>query len=360
MSEALDYHRATNVVAHGTDEDEARTLEAMPSAFKEYGDAERTPLETSVAGPLLDAGAGVVRSREIPGASRTVHFRAYSSAGARYPIEAYVAGPAGLYSFDPLSHALVPLRAGDARPAVAAAVAEPSLAGAGALVILTGIHARTGWKYMERGYRHVWWDAGTMLANLLALAAVDGLAPRLYTAFVDEALNAALGVDGTREAALAVLALGAGAAAREGSGATVELAPETGPRYARAERLHEASGSRTRRPSARGASSRREPSRRSTAPRSNVRCAAAARCASTRPTRSRATISRRCSSGRSRRSPRMRRASSGRPSRSPRSTVSRRGSTTRASSSCGPSRPPSCASESASPRWRRTIRGSPP
>ena len=42
-------------------------------------------------------------------------------------------------------------------------------------VVLTGIHARTGWKYMERGYRHVWWDAGTMLANLLALAAADGL-----------------------------------------------------------------------------------------------------------------------------------------------------------------------------------------
>ena len=64
------------------------------------------------------------------------------------------------------------------------------------VVVLTGIHARTGWKYMERGYRHVWWDAGTMLANLLALAAADGLEPRLYTAFVDADVNDALGIDG--------------------------------------------------------------------------------------------------------------------------------------------------------------------
>ena len=75
------------------------------------------------------------------------------------------------------------------------------------VIVLTGIHARTGWKYMERGYRHVWWDAGTMLANLLALAAADGLEPRLYTRFVDAEVNDALGIDGEHEYALALLAL---------------------------------------------------------------------------------------------------------------------------------------------------------
>jgi len=201
----LEYHRATNVAASGTDEDEARTIETFPIPFKDYpANAERLPLETSVAGPLLEAGAGTVRSREMPQMGRTLHFRAYSSAGGLYPVEAYVASAAGLFSFDALGHSLVRL-GGDVRGALAEAAATPARE---AFVVLTGIHARTGWKYMERGYRHIWWDAGTMLANLLALAAADDLAPRLHTAFVDDEANELLGVDGRSEYALALLGLG--------------------------------------------------------------------------------------------------------------------------------------------------------
>jgi SagB-type dehydrogenase family enzyme len=211
VSAVLDYHRATDVPAHGTDEDEARMVEARPALFKDYGEAERLPLETSLAGRLLHEAAGIVRSQ--PGrdyGGGTIHWRAYSSAGALYPIEAYVAAADGLYGFDVMTPALVRLRSGDARGLVGAAAAASELADAAALVVLTGIHARTGWKYLERGYRHVWWDAGTLLANLLALAAADGLSPRLFTAFDDRELNDALGVDGVREYALAVLALDEG------------------------------------------------------------------------------------------------------------------------------------------------------
>ena len=205
MSAALDYHRATNVPARGTDEDEQRQIGDRPSPFKDYGAAERVPLDASPAGPLLRDGAGVVRSverRDYGGG--TIHWRAYSSAGALFPVEAYVAAQDGLFSFDPLGLELVRVADGDAR----AAVAEAAAAEAQTFVALTGIHSRTGWKYLERGYRHVWWDAGTMLANLLALAAAEGLSPRLYTAFVDEELNGALGVDGVQEFAVAVLGLG--------------------------------------------------------------------------------------------------------------------------------------------------------
>ena len=236
MSAALEYHRSTNVPAGGTDEHDARTVETRPRPFKDYGDAVRMPLETSVAGPVLDAGAGVVRSRGGH------HFRGYSSAGALYPVEAYVVAPEGLYSYDALDHALVPLQAGDLRAALADAVAADELAAAGAVIVLTGIHARTGWKYMERGYRHVWWDAGTMLANLLAVATADDLSPQLHVAFVDRDVNAAIGVDGDREFALALLALdGVAALEPRDSPREVELHPEQGPRYALAEQLHEAS-----------------------------------------------------------------------------------------------------------------------
>jgi SagB-type dehydrogenase family enzyme len=205
LSAALEYHRATTEPpGRWEQDDQQRYAGERPPPFRDYGDAERLPLEKAVAGPLLRDGAGIVRSqggRDYQGG--TIHWRAYSSAGALFPVEAYVAEPEGLYSFDPLTPGLVLLRAGDARGEVAAALG----ADAATFVVLSGIHARTGWKYLERGYRHVWWDAGTMLANLLALGAASGLEPRLYTAFVDRDLNELLGVDGVREYALAVLAL---------------------------------------------------------------------------------------------------------------------------------------------------------
>jgi len=209
VSAVLDYHRATDVAAHGTDEDEERRVGNRPPLFKDYGEADRRPLETSLAGPLLGSGAGVIRSQPGRDYGRgTIHWRAYSSAGALYPVEAYVVAPDGLFSFDALTPALVRLSGDDPRGRLAEAAAEPELADAAAVVVLTGIHGRTGWKYIERGYRHVWWDAGTMLANLLALAAAGGLDPRLYVGFVDNEVNDLLGVDGEHEYALALLALG--------------------------------------------------------------------------------------------------------------------------------------------------------
>jgi len=58
-----------------------------------------------------------------------------------------------------LDHALVPLRQG-----------AGTTTGGTIGLVLTGIPFRTGWKYGERGWRHLWWDAGTLLSNLLAVA----------------------------------------------------------------------------------------------------------------------------------------------------------------------------------------------
>ena len=169
---------------------------------------------------VLGLGAGVVRRRRLPGGEE-YHFRTYSSAGALYPVEVYVAGgalpelPPGLYHFHPRDHSLRTLRTRDVRPLLAAAADAEWLAEAGAVLVLTGILWRTAWKYQARGYRHLYWDAGTMLANLLALASAAGLGPRLLTGFVDEEVNRVVGVDGEHEAALALLALGRGAPAHE-------------------------------------------------------------------------------------------------------------------------------------------------
>src|SRR5439155_27303 len=73
---------------------------------------------------------------------------------------------------------------------------------------LAGIGWRTAWRYRARTYRNRFWDGGTMLANALATAAALGLAPRLFTGFVDAAVHRLLGIDGAREVALALLSVG--------------------------------------------------------------------------------------------------------------------------------------------------------
>src|SRR5207247_7583513 len=70
-----------------------------------------------------------------------------------------------------------------------------------------GVPWRTGWRYRERGYRHIYWDAGTMLAQLLALADSVDLPARLYTRFPDADVAALTGADRVHEFPVAVVAL---------------------------------------------------------------------------------------------------------------------------------------------------------
>jgi hypothetical protein len=75
-------------------------------------------------------------------------------------------------------------------------------------VVVTGVPWRTGWRYRERGYRHVYWDAGTMLSQLLAVAASAGIAPSLTTRFPDAAVASLVGADGIHEWPVALVTLG--------------------------------------------------------------------------------------------------------------------------------------------------------
>jgi SagB-type dehydrogenase family enzyme len=211
---------------------------AAISALAAVGGYEASPAPLDHAGlaRVLQWGAGVVRTRVLAG-GETYHFRTYSSAGALYPIEVYLGTADGLFHFHPLELALRRLRPDDVR----AAVGVP----AAAALFLTGILWRTAWKYQARGYRHLFWDAGTMLANLLALASSAGLGPRLLTGFVDTELDRLLGIEGRHEATLAVMTLGEDEPPRLESLAplTSEVAPlsRAEVRYLLAEELHAAS-----------------------------------------------------------------------------------------------------------------------
>jgi SagB-type dehydrogenase family enzyme len=174
--------------------------------------AEMT-LETLAS--LLFFSAGLTRKVTYPGGGET-HFRAAPSTGALYQTEVYaVTGgapadlPAGVYHFSPGDFRLRRLREGDFRQTLAAAAGDDGIARRPLTLVLSAIYWRNTWKYQARGYRHLFWDSGTLLANLLAAAGALGLAPRLVAGFVDREVNALLGLNAEREAALELVSIGA-------------------------------------------------------------------------------------------------------------------------------------------------------
>jgi SagB-type dehydrogenase family enzyme len=151
---------------------------------------------------LLHLSAGIVRTETRPG-GRVIPFRAAGSAGARFPQELYVAVPEGtpdlppgVHAYQPVEHALVEI--------------GPPPEGESPALVVTGVPWRTGWRYRERGYRHIFWDGGTMLSQTLALAAGAGLPARLYTEFPDMDLRDLVGANGIDELPIAVVVLGDG------------------------------------------------------------------------------------------------------------------------------------------------------
>ncbi|MDQ4098194.1 MAG: hypothetical protein M3144_10040 [Actinomycetota bacterium] len=215
---ALEYHRLTVHPRRRVDDDrvvwnfrpmdprrkppQGKTypgLQVMPLP-RELGLAQpRRPLDLPLLGRLLFLSAGVVRVLDTP-AFGEMWFRAAGSAGNLAPLELYVLTGelsglrAGLYHYQPREHGLV-------RLAALPAETQPGL-------VVTGIPWRTSWKYGERGYRHLWWDAGTMLAQTLAVAEQSRLPARVELGFVDDHVARLVGAVAPHELPLAVVPLG--------------------------------------------------------------------------------------------------------------------------------------------------------
>ncbi len=189
------------------------------------------PLDAAQLGRVLFLGAGVVRVVERDG--RWLPFRASGSAGARFPLEVYastrgVAGvPDGVHWYDGQEHSLAQI--------------APAAGGSATTIVVTGVPWRTGWRYAERGWRHLYWDAGTLLAQLSTAAAAAGLRPRLRSLFPDARLRALVGADGVHEYPLALLSFGDGdpAVAPGGPAATGKLPPVELPLCTAAQRAGE-------------------------------------------------------------------------------------------------------------------------
>lgn len=162
---------------------------------------------------ILFFSAGITKRMRYPGGE--IYFRAAACTGALYHIDIYLACgdleglEAGVYHFGPHDFSLRQLRRGDYRGVVVEAAGhELSLARASVVALLASTFWRNAWKYRARAYRHVFWDSGTILANMLAMARAHHISARVILGFADDAINHLLGLDGQREAVVALVALG--------------------------------------------------------------------------------------------------------------------------------------------------------
>ena len=190
-----------------------RALSAIAAAEAPLDVARKIPDLMELA-RALHFSAGITRKRTY-GDGRDYYFRAAACTGALYHIDLYVICgdlpglAAGVYHFGPHSFGLYRLRDGDHRGVlVEASGAEASIEHAPVIIACASTYWRNSWKYRARAYRHCFWDTGTILANLLAVAAADAVPARIVSGFVDDTVASLLGLDPRREAPLALVALG--------------------------------------------------------------------------------------------------------------------------------------------------------
>ncbi|TVM14683.1 hypothetical protein DPQ33_16880 [Oceanidesulfovibrio indonesiensis] len=246
---AVEYHEATT---HRRDRMSAgRRMDraTQPAQFKEYPqDLERVSLPRENAFPVMTMPEALAAPEALSqpltmdrlarvlsltcgltASVGSIYLRSNPSAGALYPVEAYVAMPGagedagGVFHYAPGEHALTRIRRGDGAAYAATTCRLPEGAGApAAMFLFTTIFHRTAWKYGDRGYRYVLLDVGHVVENLLLACRAEHLGAVCVTDFADDAVNSLLGVDAEREVCQCMVAVYHGQAP--------DTAPPTEPR----------------------------------------------------------------------------------------------------------------------------------
>lgn len=242
---ALSYGADVGVIYHEWSKPGLRSLLGtvanwgrQPDLYKEYAWAEQIPLPSPEDFRGLYTEDAIQRRRSVRDysgqpmtreeLSRLLYYtgginaerwghklRSAPSAGALYPIEVYpvvhqVEGlKPGLYHYAVRDHALELLRAGDLQGEIVRhGLMQEFLGQANLVLVLTAIFQRLRWKYQERTYRYALLEAGHLGQNVYLAATSMGMGACAVGAFLDDDLNAMLGVDGQHEAAIYMLSVG--------------------------------------------------------------------------------------------------------------------------------------------------------
>ena len=189
-------------------------LSAIATATAAPGSApDPDPIDARTIHALCHYAAGITKELEIRG--RRTRFRAASCTGKLYHVDLYaVVGDldgldAGVYHFDPETGSFDVLREGDYRGNLARASGDRSgVSDAPVTFVAASEWWRNAWKYRERTYRHAFWDSGTILANLLAVAHAGGHRAEVVAGFADDPVADLLGIDPGEEAPLELVPVG--------------------------------------------------------------------------------------------------------------------------------------------------------
>lgn len=172
--------------------DGAVALEKALSARRSVREFRAEGLDLAEVGQLLWAAQGVTG-----GGHRTA-----PSAGALYPLEAYVVAirvdglAAGVYRYEPVAHRLARTAAWDRGSHLGrAAYGQDWLREAAAIVVLAGVERRTTVKYGHRGERYVSMEAGHAAQNVLLQAVALGIGATPVGAFDDARVHQLLGLN---------------------------------------------------------------------------------------------------------------------------------------------------------------------
>jgi SagB-type dehydrogenase family enzyme len=189
-------------------------LMARRRSFRGFDGAQPVPLEA--LRDVLFSGFAILGFAEsgIPG-DPPLPLAVTPSGGARNPFEAFVIVRAvaglepGAYHYDGVAHALGRLPV--APPADLADVlgGQEWFSAAGAVVLLVAYFERCTWKYPHpTGFRVVLLEAGHIAQNLLLAATAHRLAAAPTCAINDRTVEALLGLDRIKQAAVHAVALG--------------------------------------------------------------------------------------------------------------------------------------------------------
>ncbi len=172
---------------------------------------QETPLSLEELSYLLWLTQGVQRVTGRPATLRTV-----PSAGARHAFETVllinrVEGlEPGLYRFAATQHALARLEAPDDITGrfFEATHEQEHVRQCAAMFIWVAVTGRMAWRYVERGMRYLFLDAGHVCQNLYLAAESIGCGVCAIGAYEDEAVNRLLGLDGVEQFVIYMATLG--------------------------------------------------------------------------------------------------------------------------------------------------------
>lgn len=190
-----------------------RSAIAARRSLREFSKASLTREELSF---LLWASQGVTAIQRDESGKVVQQFRAAPSAGARYPLETYVAAnrvdglAPGIYRYRPSDHELIVVREDTALAAhlQAACYGEAVLGEAAAVFIWSAIPYRTEWKYAYISHRMIAIEAGHVCENLYLAAESIGAGACGVMAYHQPRVDELVGADGKDEFALYLAAVG--------------------------------------------------------------------------------------------------------------------------------------------------------